>query len=106
MSKESFTYATDMLVKALIGVCTVLLGLAQKQLETMSNDISRLTLAVAEVSKDASLATHSIQVLDRRLTATELQDTEERKEFYLVIRKIRESLDESRTKQGLPPTKY
>lgn len=100
------TYATDLVVKLLIGVCTVLLGLAQSQLEKMSNDISRLTLAVADVSKDASLASNSIQTLDRRISANETRLDGEYKEFLRITRKLRVSIDECRSKQGLPPTDY
>lgn len=106
MSKESITYATDMIVKLLIAVCTILIGLAQNQLEKMSDDISRLTLAVAEVSKDASLATHAIQRMDRQLSANENKDAQEHKELHITLRKLRESIDEARQKSGLGPTRY
>jgi hypothetical protein len=105
MSKDSVAYATDMIVKLLIGVCTILLGLAQNQLEKMSADISRLTLAVAEVSKDASLATHAIKAMDRRLSQNETTDSLEHKELAITLRKLRESIDEARQKTGLGPTR-
>lgn len=105
MSRDNVTYATDLVVKLLIGICTVLLGLAQSQLEKMSDDISKLTLAVADVSKDASLAAHAILTLDRRLTESEAKDAQEHKELHMTLRKLRESIDEVRSKQGLGPTR-
>lgn len=83
VTKNDIRFASDIIVKALCGVCTILLGIAVQSINTMSEEIKELSVSVNALSVSSSLVVATQKTLHERLVKMEAEN-ERLKELFRV----------------------
>lgn len=83
VTKNDIRFASDIIVKALCGVCTILLGIAVQSINTMSEEIKELSVSVNALSVSSSIVVATQKTLHERIVKMEAEN-ERLKELFRV----------------------
>lgn len=83
VTKNDIRFASDIIVKALCGVCTILLGIAVQSINTMHQEIKELSISVHALSLSSSLVVATQKTLHERIVKIE-SDNERLKEMLRI----------------------
>ena len=86
VTKNDIRFASDIIVKALCGVCTILLGIAVQSINTMSEEIKDLSVSVNTLSVSSSLVVATQKTLHDRLV--KMEDEKERLKEMIRLQTI------------------
>jgi hypothetical protein len=73
-TQANINWVSDLVVKALCGACTLLLGVAVNSLSSMNDEIRTLSKSVNELSINSTIVLEAQKAVDSRLTKLENED--------------------------------
>lgn len=73
-TQANINWVSDLIVKALCGACTILLGVAVTSLQSMNQEIKHLSKSIADLSVSSSIISESQKRTDGRLDKLESED--------------------------------
>lgn len=72
--QANINWVSDLIVKALCGACTILLGIAVTSLQSMNQEIKQLSQSIADLSVSSSVIIEAQKRTDGRLDKLENED--------------------------------
>jgi chemotaxis protein CheY-P-specific phosphatase CheC len=88
MDREQITWLSDLMLKALCGAITILLGVAVSSLQSMNAEIKELNVSVNNLSTESRVVSSTIESLAHRVSKVEAEQE-----------KIREKIIDIKTKK-------
>ena len=88
MDREQITWISDLMLKALCGAITILLGVAVSSLQSMNAEIKELNVSVNSLSTESRVVSSTIESLAYRVSKVEAEQE-----------KIREKIIDIRAKK-------
>lgn len=70
-TKANIDWISDLVIKALCGACTILLGVAVSSLQSMNTEIKVLSQNVFELSSQSKVINVTISALEKRMDKLE-----------------------------------